>query len=188
MSKTQTSKSKQSFQRTSAYSALLQDIKHRIRAAQYQALRAVNKELVQLYWDIGQIIVKKQSVEGWGKSVVEKLASDLQKDFPGMLGFSARNIWYMRKFYFCYEAISKLQPLVAEISWSHNLIILERCNDNLEREFYIRMTRSMGWSKNVLIHQIENKTYEKTIVNQTNFKKTLPEKIKTQAHLLAIHL
>ena len=183
MSKAHISKSSQVSHNVSAYSVLLQNIKQRIREAQYQALKAVNKELIRLYWDIGQIIVKRQNAEGWGKSIVEKLASDLQKEFPGLLGFSVSNLWRMRNFYLNYEKNTNLAPLVREISWSHNISILESCNDDLEREFYIRMTRRMGWSKNVLIHQIENQTYEKTLLNQTNFKKTLPPKIKTQAHL-----
>ena len=73
--------------------------------------------------------------------------------------------------------------MVREISWSHNLLIMEKCKDDLEREFYIRMTRKQGWTKSVLIHQIENKTYEKTLLNQTNFDKTLPETILQQAKL-----
>jgi len=165
------------------YTELLASLKTRIRSAQYEALKAVNKELISLYWDIGKMIVKQQVKEGWGKAVVENLASDLQKEFPGMQGFSARNVWYMRTFYAEYSANTKLQPMVAEISWTKNVVILERCKDDLEREFYIRMTRRMGWTKNVLIHQIDNKTYEKTILNQTNFDKALPDKINKQAKL-----
>jgi predicted nuclease of restriction endonuclease-like (RecB) superfamily len=73
--------------------------------------------------------------------------------------------------------------LVAEIGWTHNLVIMEKCKDDLEREFYIRMTRKFCWTKNVLIHQIENQTYEKTLLNQTNFEQTLPEEIRIQAKL-----
>ena len=76
-----------------------------------------------------------------------------------------------------------LQPVVAEISWAHNIVIMERCKDDLAREFYIRMTKKFGWSKNVLILQIENQSYEKTLLNQTNFNKALPAKIKRQAKL-----
>ncbi len=111
------------------------------------------------------------------------IGRDLQAEFPGMKGYSVQNLWYMRQFYLTYERKSKLQPLVGEISWSHNLIIMGQCKDDLQREFYIRMTRRMGWSKNVLIHQIENRTYEKTLMNQTNFSKVLPEKIRNQAKL-----
>jgi predicted nuclease of restriction endonuclease-like (RecB) superfamily len=165
------------------YHLLLNDIKERIRSAQYEALKAVNKEMICLYWDIGKIIVEKQKGENWGKSIVEMLAKDLREEFPGVQGFSAAGLWRMRNFYITYNENEKLAPLVREIGWSHNLIIFEKCKDDLEREFYIRMTRRMGWSKNVLIHQIENKTYEKTLSSQTNFDKALPVKIRNQAKL-----
>ncbi|PIP39829.1 DUF1016 domain-containing protein [Candidatus Desantisbacteria bacterium CG_4_9_14_3_um_filter_40_11] len=165
------------------YTNLLQDVKQRIRSAQYEALRAVNKELISLYWDIGKMIVERQKKYGWGKSIVENLSKDLQLEFHGMQGFSERNIWYMRNIFVEYENKTNLQPLVAEIGWTHNIVIMERCKDDLEREFYIKMTRKFGWTKNVLIHQIENQSYEKTLLGQTNFDKALPEKIKNQAKL-----
>ncbi len=165
------------------YAVLLNDIKQRIRAAQYEALKAVNKELISLYWDIGRIIVERQKGEKWGKSVVEQLAKDLRTEFPGIGGFSAANLWRMRLFYDTYCDEIKLAPLVREISWSKNIIIMEKCKDVLEREFYIRMTQKFGWSKNVLIHQIENQSYEKTLLNQTNFEQTLPAGISSQAKL-----
>jgi len=165
------------------YTNLLQDVKQRIRSAQYEALRAVNKELISLYWDIGKMIVDRQKKYGWGKSIVENLSKDLQLEFHGMQGFSERNIWYMRNIFVEYENKTNLQPLVAEIGWTHNIVIMERCKDDLEREFYIKMTRKFGWTKNVLIHQIENQSYEKTLLGQTNFDKALPEKIKNQAKL-----
>ncbi|MDO9097251.1 MAG: DUF1016 N-terminal domain-containing protein, partial [Candidatus Methanoperedens sp.] len=158
------------------YAVLLNEIKQRIRSAQYEALKAVNKELISLYWDIGQMIVDRQKEEPWGKSVVEQLAKDLQAEFSGIGGFSSRNIWRMRSFYLTYKDSQKLPPLVAEIGWTHNHIILEKCKDNLEREFYIRMTRKFGWSKNVLIHRIENQSYEKTPLNQTTHRKVRKER------------
>lgn len=165
------------------YHSLLKDVKERIRSAQYDALKAVNKELISLYWDIGRMIIEKQKGEKWGKSVVEMLAKDLQNEFPGIQGFSHQNLWYMRQFYTEYTRNAKLQPLVGEISWAKHLVIMSRCKDDLEREFYIRMTRRMGWSKTVLLHQIENKTYEKTLSSQTNFDKALPAAICNQAQL-----
>ena len=95
--------------------------------------------------------------------MVEQLAKDLQAEFPGISGFSAANLWRMRLFYETYANNEKLAPLVREIGWTHNLVILEKCKDDLEREFYIRMTRKFGWTKNVLINQIENKTYLKLL-------------------------
>lgn len=159
------------------------EVQQRIRSAQYQALKAVNREMIKLYWDIGQIIVVQQQDASWGKSVVEQLAKDLQAEFPGISGFSARNIWNMRNFYVTYSQNEKLQPMVAEIGWTHNIVILEKCKDDLEREFYIKMTRKFGWTKNILIHQIENQTYEKTLLNQTNFDKTVPAEIPNQLKL-----
>jgi len=165
------------------YQNLLGEIKERIRSAQYEALRAVNKELITLYWDIGSVIVERQKGNTWGRSVVEQLANDLQKDFPGMSGFSTSNLWRMKLFYESYRNNEKLAPLVREISWSHNLVIMEKCDDNLEREFYIRMTKKSGWTKSILIHQIENQSYEKALTSKTNFNKTVPSKIRNQAKL-----
>ena len=165
------------------YGRLLGEVKERIRSAQYEALRKVNRELISLYWDIGRLIVERQRDAGWGRSVVETLAEDLRAEFHGIGGFSAANLWRMRLFYDTYADNEKLAPLVREIGWSHNLIIMEKCKDDLEREFYLRMTRRLGWTKNVLTHQIENKTYEKTMLGQTNFEETLPDEIRGQARL-----
>jgi predicted nuclease of restriction endonuclease-like (RecB) superfamily len=129
------------------YATLLAEVKERIPSAQYEALKAVNKELVALYWDIGKLIVERQDREGWGKSVVERLANDLQNEFLGVSGFSTSNLWRMKGFCEAYADYPKLAPLVREIGWSHNIVIMERCHEPLEGEFYIRMTRKFGWSK-----------------------------------------
>lgn len=165
------------------YQVLLGELKQRIRDAQYQALRAVNKELIALYWDIGKKIVERQAGETWGKSVVENLARDLRSEFPGISGFSASNLWRMKTFYESYSGNEILAPLVREIGWSQNVYIFERCKDELEREFYIRWTKKFGWTKAVLLHQIDNDTYRKTLSNQTNFDKTVPEDARNQAKL-----
>lgn len=165
------------------YRHLLMEVQQRIRAAQYDALKAVNREMINLYWDIGKMIVSRQQNVNWGKSVVEQLAKDLQAEFPGISGFSNRNIWRMRDFYLTYHSQEILPPMVAEIGWTHNIVILEKCKDDLEREFYIKMTRKFGWTKNVLVHQIENQTYHKTLLNQTNFDQTVPTEIRNQLKL-----
>jgi predicted nuclease of restriction endonuclease-like (RecB) superfamily len=165
------------------YTNLLMEVKQLIISAQYQALKAVNREMINLYWAIGEMIFNQQQNPNWGRSVVENLAKDLQTEFPGISGFSARNIWRMRDFYLAYHSKEKLTPLVAEISWTHNIVILEKCKNDLQREFYMRMTRKFGWTKNVLIHQIENRTYEKVLLNQTNFDQTLSAEIRNQAKL-----
>jgi predicted nuclease of restriction endonuclease-like (RecB) superfamily len=140
-------------------------------------------ELVGLYWDLGRMIVERQAGQTWGKAIVQKLATDLQKEFPGVGGFSASNLWRMRAFFELYRGLEKLAPLVREIGWSHNIAIMERCSDPFEREFYLRMTRKFGWSKNVLIHQIDNQSYEKSLSGQTNFDQTLTPELRVQAKL-----
>jgi len=168
---------------TNEYALLLAEVKERIRAAQYAAFRAVNKELVALYWDIGWMISERQIAGVHGDAVVEQLASDLRMEFPAVSGFSRRNVFYIREFYLAYRDLPKVQPLVAQIGWTHNLIVLQRCHEPHEREFYIRMTKKFGWTKNVLIHQVENQSYEKTLLGQTNFDKALTPKLRAQAKL-----
>ena len=165
------------------YPALLAEVKARIQSAQYAALRAVNKELVSLYWDIGRLIVERQQSAKHGAAIAERLADDLRAAFPDMRGFSRRNVFYMREFFLLYCDAPKVQPLVAQIGWSHNLLILSRCKDAQEREFYLRMTRKFGWSKSVLAHQIDNQSYEKSLLGQTNFDQTLTPALRAQAKL-----
>ena len=168
---------------TSAYSTFIVEVKAKIREAQIKALQAVNSELLTLYWELGKLISERQKEFGWGKSVVVQLSKDLQAEYPSIAGFSSQNLWRMRKLYTEYQGNEKLSLLVREIGWSHNVAIVDKCKDNLEREFYIKMTKKYGWTKNVLIHQITNKSYEKYLLNQTNFDETLPEKYKHQAKL-----
>jgi predicted nuclease of restriction endonuclease-like (RecB) superfamily len=131
------------------YTDFLIEVKTQIRQRQLLALRAVNSELLALYWWLGENISQRQNTLGWGKAVVENLARDLQAEFPGRNGFSAPNLWFMRQFYNEYRDKPKLQPLVREISWSKNLLIMARCKDDLEREFYLLATARFGWSKSV---------------------------------------
>ena len=105
------------------YSSFVQEIKQRIRVAQYEALKVVNREMILLYLDIGKMIVENQKKHGWGKSIVETLAKDLQVEFPGVSGYSSDNLWRMRKFYLNYTNKPKLAPLVQEIAWAHNIVI-----------------------------------------------------------------
>jgi len=165
------------------FKVFVTDIKQKILSSQYEALKTVNKELITLYWEIGKSIVEKQEAFGWGKSVVKNLSEELQKEFVGIKGFSVQNLWNMRQFYLEYRENKKLQPLAGEISWTKNVIIFQKCKDHFEREFYIQMTKKFGWTKNLLINQIENKSYEKFLLNQTNFDNTIVEKYKHQAVL-----
>lgn len=169
--------------RASEYADLLNEIKERIFSSQRRAFSAVNRELMALYWDIGKMIVERQKGNTWGKAVVEKLAGDLRESFSGMRGFSGRNMWRMRNLYLTYQNNSKLPSIMAEIGWTHNTVILEKCKNDQEREFYIRMTRKFGWTVNVLIHQIENQSFERIMANRTSFSETLPEALSAQAKL-----
>lgn len=167
----------------SDYRKLLQSVKKQIQESRIRAYRAVNKELIQLYWNIGKEIATRQERDGWGKSVVERLSHDLCKEFPGTSGFSARNLWDMRRLYDKYKKNPNMRQLVAEIPWGHNLLILSRIKDMEEREYYLRMTAELGWSRNVLMHQIISEAYKRHKISskQHNFKDTLPSMLAEQA-------
>lgn len=162
--------------------SFIAEIKLKVRQAQYEALKTINLHLINLYWEIGKGITEKQ-LEGWGKSIVPTLSRELQNEFPKIAGFSTTNLWLMAQFYSEYQDVSNLQPLVGEISWTKHIVILNKCKNNLERQFYILATKKFGWSKSVLINQLENKTYELYLLNQTNFEKNLPPEINKHAHL-----
>src|SRR5665647_292906 len=159
------------------------EIKDKVRQAQYEALKVVNVHLINLYWELGKAITEKQAL-GWGKAIVPTLSKELQMEFPSMFGFSVSNLWYMSQFYTEYQGNVNLEPLVREISWSKHIVILKKCKDSQERQFYILATKKFGWTKDVLTHQVENKSYEKYLLNQTNFDAALPDKIKQQAWLV----
>lgn len=168
---------------TTGYAPLVDDIKELIHKKQYHVLQVMNEETINLYWEIGEEIYRQQEENGWGKSIVQVVSKELQKEFPGAKGYSAANLWRMRNFYLSYRGSDKLAPLVREISWSNNVVIMEKCKDDLQREFYIQMTKRYGWTKRILTNFIEAQTYEKYLLNQTNFDMTLPEERRVQAKL-----
>jgi predicted nuclease of restriction endonuclease-like (RecB) superfamily len=166
----------------SDYLPFLEEIKSKIKSSRIQAYRRVNKEIILLYWDIGKKIVGRQKQFGWGKSVVEKLSTDLKKEFPGLSGYSARNLWDMRRLYLEYKDNEKLRQIVAEIPWGQNLVIMYRVKDYREREFYIRKTLEYGWTRDVLVHQIEAGAHlEIDAKKMHNFPQVLPEHLAEQA-------
>lgn len=155
----------------------MRDLKSQIRSAQLKAATAVNTELILLYWKLGKSIVERQEKAGWGDAVLERLSQDLAREFPEMKGFSQRNLYRMRLFYLSYRDNSEILPqLVAKIPWGHNLVILEQINNPTEREWYARKTLENGWSRAVLVHQIELELYARQAVAKKshNFDKTLP--------------
>ncbi|KJH70260.1 PDDEXK nuclease domain-containing protein [Aliterella atlantica] len=156
------------------YDDFLRDLKERIRSAQVRAVLAVNRELVLLYWQIGRDILTRQQQQGWGAKVIERLSADLRSSFPEMKGFSPRNLKYMRAFAEAYEE-SFVQQVVAQIPWGHNVRILDLIKDPTERSWYAQQTIQYGWSRNVLVHQIESGLYRRQGKATTNFDRTLPK-------------
>ncbi len=156
-----------------SYTEFLNELKDRIRTAQIRAALSVNKELVVLYWQIGRDILERQDALGWGAKVIDKLALDLRSSFPEMKGFSSRNLKYMRAFAGAYPEFEFVQQAVAQIPWGHNVRILDYVNDDTERRWYIQQTLQHGWSRNVLVLQIESRLYQRQGKAITNFDKTL---------------
>jgi predicted nuclease of restriction endonuclease-like (RecB) superfamily len=156
------------------YDSFLQELKDRIRAAQVRAALSVNRDLVLLYWSIGHDILVRQEDEGWGAKTIDRLSEDLTKAFPEIRGFRARNLKYMRAFAEAYPDKQFVQQLVAQLPWGHQVRILDAVKDTNQREWYIRQAIQGGWSRSVLVHQIESKLFERRGHALTNFDRTLP--------------
>lgn len=124
------------------------DIKTKIEVSKIKAIKKVNKEMILLYWSLGEEIYLQQENNGWGKSVIEKLSIDLQQEFHSIEGYSARNLWEMRRFYLEYREHSELKNLALEIPWGQNLLILSKIKDNKEREYYLSHSLENGWTRN----------------------------------------
>jgi predicted nuclease of restriction endonuclease-like (RecB) superfamily len=171
------------------YGRLVEGLKVRIREAQLRATLAVNRELLSLYWNIGRAIVDRQHAESWGGAVLERLADDLQKAFPGVSGFSRSNVYRMRAFYLAYpleiteseivpQAVGQFaEPLpdrVADLPWGHQATLLEKLKTSELRGWYAKAAVTHGWSRAVLIAQIETRLHEREGSAVTNFTHTLP--------------
>lgn len=189
------------------YALFLTDLKKRIRSARLSAGRVVNREMILLYWDIGQSIVEKQTRRGWGESVVVTLSRDLRAEFPWTTGFSVQNLWRMRQFFlehtspaFLSQAVRVLphskgvlsrkevlsqavRELVSAVPWGHFVNVLHRITDPAARLYYLRATAQFGWSRNVLLNQIKAKAYERSRKEDKthNFPLALPEVLAEQA-------
>ena len=157
------------------YLQLLHEIKVRVRSAQIKAAISVNKELIGLYWDVGRMIAEKQAKGRWGDSIVDMLAGDLRREFPEMKGFSRANIFNIRQWYLYYSTLDeKVQQLVRQLPWGHNMIIVNKIKDSSEAIFYLTETIRNNWSRNILIHQIESGLYQRKGKVLHNFEATLP--------------
>jgi predicted nuclease of restriction endonuclease-like (RecB) superfamily len=157
------------------YNVLLDRLKRRIRSAQVQAALAVNTELMLLYWNIGREILDRQKEKGWGAKVIDRLAKDLKREFPDMSGFSPRNLRYMRTFAETYPDEVIVQRSVAQLPWRHNIALLEKLQILEQRIWYAQQALENGWSRDVLVMQIESDLYTRQGGAITNFERTLPK-------------
>lgn len=164
------------------YQAFLHNIKTRVQQAQLHAILAVNKELLLLYWHIGRSILERQQAQGWGAKVIDQLATDLHRAFPQMKGFSQRNLKYMRAFAEAYSDEQFVQEVLAQITWYHHITLLEKVKDKNERLWYIQQAIEQGWSRNVLVIQIETGLFQRKGKALTNFQTTLPALQSDLAH------
>jgi predicted nuclease of restriction endonuclease-like (RecB) superfamily len=157
------------------YVSFFNDLKQRIRQAQVKAALAVNQELLLLYWQIGKEILERQQAEKWGSKIIDRLAKDLKYEFPDMNGFSRSNLKYMRLFAQSYAENQISQAPLGEIPWYHNIALLEKLKNAEERLWYAQKTIENGWSRNVLVMQIESDLYRRQGGAVTNFAYTLPQ-------------
>jgi predicted nuclease of restriction endonuclease-like (RecB) superfamily len=163
------------FGATDDYGQWLRELKDRIRSAQVRAALAVNQELVLLYWQIGRSILIQQRQEGWGTKVIEKLARDLKKEFPEIKGFSRSNLMYMRAFAEAYVDEQIVQRSVGQLPWRHNIALLEKLKVLDQRLWYAQQSLENGWSRDVLVMQIESGLHIRQGGAITNFERTLPK-------------
>ena len=159
-------------------------MKERIRASQLRAALSVNRELVLLYWQIGRDILDRQRRESWGAKVVDRLAADLRQTFSDMQGFSPRNLKYMRMFAEAWPEEEFVQGPLAQITWYHNIAIVEKIKGRVERLWYVQAAIEHGWSRNVLVHQIESGLYHRQGRAVSNFDQTLSSPLSDLAREL----
>ena len=149
------------------------DIIQLIKQSRTNAIRAVNAELINLYWKIGEHISTKLEKSEWGDSVVTELAKHIKKNEPDLKGFSDKNVWRMKQFYEAYKDFPKLSTLLREISWSHNLAIFSRCKTAEEREFYLKFAKKENYSFRELDRQITASFFERTMLGTSKLPTAL---------------
>ncbi len=158
-----------------SYGRFLDDIKETIQRARLRAATAVNRELVILYWQIGRNILRRQQQDGWGAKVIERLSKDLKQAYPEMKGFSRSNLLYMRAFAQSFPDETVIQAVLGQITWYHNITLLDKLKTNEERLWYARKTIEHGWSRSALVHQIESGLHQRVGNAVNNFDHTLPQ-------------
>ncbi|UUX91140.1 PDDEXK nuclease domain-containing protein [Methanoplanus endosymbiosus] len=156
------------------YGEIFEDIKKRIKSERINVTLKANAAMVMLYWDIGNVILTRQKKEGWGAKIIDRLSHDLKVAFPDMTGLSPRNLKYMRKFASAWPKREIVQEHLAQITWYHNLALLEKCDEPQIRLWYAHRTIENGWSRNILAIQIKNQLHERQGKALNNFKNLLP--------------
>ena len=156
------------------YAAVLHDLKDRIQTERLRVTLAANAAMVLLYWDIGKVVLDRQGQQGWGAKIIDRLSCDLKIAFPEMTGLSPRNLKYMRKFADSWPDRAIVQGPLAQITWYHNLALLEKCKTPEIRLWYARQTVENGWSRNILSMQIESSLHQRQGKAINNFESALP--------------
>ena len=164
------------------YAALLNDLKDKVSSSRYKAALSVNRELILLYHHIGSEILKSQATHGWGAKIIDQLSNDLHAAFPEMKGFSTRNLKYMRKFAEQYPNIEFVQEALAQLTWYHNITLLDKVPDKQTRLFYVKQAINNGWSRNIMVTQIETALHKRQGMAITNFHDKLPSPQSDLAH------
>lgn len=156
------------------YDRMLEDLKGRIATERVRVVLAANAAMVLLYWDIGRVILDRQEKEGWGAKVIDRLSADLRESFPDMSGLSARNLKYMRAFAEAWPKREIVQEALAQITWYHNITLLEKLGSTETRLWYAHKALEQGWSRNVLLLHIDRQAHKRQGRAITNFEAVLP--------------
>ncbi|MFH0968500.1 MAG: PDDEXK nuclease domain-containing protein [Methanobacteriota archaeon] len=164
------------------YAVFLADLKEKTRHARLKTAVTINRELILLYWQIGSEIINQQQKFGWGTGIIDHLSQDLRKEFPENKGFSERNLRYMRTFAIEYQNLEFVQEVLAQLTWYHNITLLQYVKSPEIRDYYIKKSIQHGWSRNVLVHQIETSLHLREGASTTNFALTLPPVHSDLAH------
>lgn len=164
------------------YNKFLSDLKERVASSRYKAALSVNRELILLYHHIGTQILEAQNKAGWGAKVIDQLSKDLASEFPEMKGFSVRNLKYMRKFAAEYPDAQFVQEVLAQLTWYHNVTLLDKISDKQIRLFYVKHAIEHGWSRNIMVMQMELSLHKRQGQAITNFKDKLPSPQSDLAH------
>lgn len=166
------------------YDNFFDEVIQTINSVRYEAYKSLNKHHIGLNFEIGKLIVKNQDTNNWGKSIVDTLSEDINRQIDGIKGYSPQNLWRMRQFHLEYIDEAELLDLALKIPWGQNLLIMHQVKDREERKYYLNATDKLGWSRAVLLNQIKANAYQHHLINpkQSNFEKALPVHLSEQAN------